>query len=177
MRRPSSPLKSHKSLSGVGWTVGWSFLQVRLFLYCAPDACCVQIQDHRPRGQSSHGSRSFKTRELRPCLSLSAPHAGMFVKALLCDAIEGERGNTALQAWIDHSPWAVRTTPACEIFVFCPDHASCHWDTLACGLQRKDGLPREAKRAVDRKCTEFERDMSCCLIATDTLARTRQQAK
>jgi hypothetical protein len=52
--------------------------------------------------------------------------ASVQVKALLSYAIEGERRDGAFQAWSDNGPRAVRTTPAGEVFVFCPDHVSFH---------------------------------------------------
>ena len=63
--------------------------------------------------------------------------ASVQVKTLLRHAIEGEGRDGAFQAWSDNTPWAVRTTPAGEVFVFCPDHVSFHWYTLVCGLRRK----------------------------------------
>jgi len=56
----------------------------------------------------------------------SVTRARVLVKGLLGHAVEGESCDGALQAWGDHSPWAVRTAPAREVFVFGPDHASCH---------------------------------------------------
>jgi len=50
----------------------------------------------------------------------------MLVKALLRHAIEGKRGDGALQARRNHAPRATGATPAGEIFVFGPDHVSCH---------------------------------------------------
>ena len=53
-------------------------------------------------------------------------YAGVLVKALLRHAIEGERGDGALQAWRDYAPRAMGATPACEVFVFGPNHVSHH---------------------------------------------------
>jgi len=54
----------------------------------------------------------------------------VFLEVLLGDAVEGERRDTTLQARSDDTPVTVGTAPAGELFVFDPDHASCHACTL-----------------------------------------------
>jgi hypothetical protein len=79
--------------------------------------------------------------------------------------IECELGHTALQAWTDHPPRAVRATLAGEIFVFCPDRVPCHREHLVCGLLRKDGLRGRGGELQVGNDVEFERGMTCCLLS------------
>ena len=61
----------------------------------------------------------------------SIVRACVLVKTLLRHAVEGERGDGALQARGDNAPMALRAAPAGEVLVFSPNHASLHTNTYA----------------------------------------------
>ena len=76
--------------------------------------------------------------------------AGVLFEALLRHAIEGERGDGALQAWGDHAPRAARATPAGEVFVFSPDHVSIHRPSLIVNANGTRARGGERKRVPER---------------------------
>jgi len=87
-------------------------------------------------------------------------YAGVLVKALLRHAIEGERGDGALQAW-PHGQWEqhqpVKFSSSAQIM--CRIIGTSGLWTSAEGR-----LPREARTAVNRgNDTDFERDVNSCL--------------
>ena len=89
----------------------------------------------------------------------------MRFEVLLGNAVEGERRDTTLQARSRDAPVTVGTAPAGELFIFDPDHASCHAYSLLGGRFGAE-LPLAARSSRAGEGCEYERDL---LLAADTI--------
>ena len=65
------------------------------------------------------------------CVSLRAVDAGVLLEVLLCNSVEGERGNRTLQARSCHTPCAVGAAPAAEVVAVDPDQVFVHISAFA----------------------------------------------
>jgi hypothetical protein len=100
----------------------------------------VSLEPYRPDTKwtlrkSARAHRSFilgagPGPELASRLSLCAVDAGVPFEVLLCDPVEGERGNRALQERSRHTPCAAGAAPAAEVVAVDPDQVFVHGTCL-----------------------------------------------
>src|SRR5882724_12239227 len=85
---------------------------------------CVGVEGKRRAPTRRCGALAVRKR----CVPLrfGAVCAGVLLEALLSDPVKCKRGKGALKARGDKTPTAVRAAPACESFIFSPNHASRH---------------------------------------------------
>src|SRR5437660_12725953 len=65
------------------------------------------------------------------CVSLRVVDAGVLLEVLLCNSVEGERGNRTLQTRSCHTPCTAGAAPATEVVAVDPDQVFVHTATFA----------------------------------------------
>ncbi len=74
------------------------------------------------------------------CVPLRVVDAAVLLEVLLCNSVEGERGNRTLQARSCHPPCAVGAAPAAEVVAVDPDQVFVHTSAFARVLGLELGL-------------------------------------